>query len=105
MKLLKSNNSQKQSAFYDSLAPAGTSMNACPYSRTWQDSGQEIGMTQLLRILFLCFNIEAFQLKSTCCDYDDRRSDRAGGKSNSVLTQFIKHMNKATLSTVISYNY
>ena len=56
-------------------------MNACPYSRTWQDSGQEIGMlssmmqekrenlgtnwwrksrtllkqTQLLRILFLCF--------------------------------------------------
>jgi len=28
------------------------------------------------------------------------RSDRAGGKSNSVLTQFIKHMNKATLSMV-----
>ena len=63
--------------------------------------------TQLLRILFLCFSIEVFQLKSTiaCRDYDDHRSDRAGGKSNSVLTQFIKHMNKATLSTVISYNY
>ena len=61
--------------------------------------------TQLLRILFLCFSIEVFQLKSTvaCRDYDDHRSDRAGGKSNSVLTQFIKHMNKATLSTVISY--
>jgi len=28
------------------------------------------------------------------------RSDRAGGKSNSILTQFIKHMNKATLNTV-----
>merc|ERR1712226_321464 len=28
------------------------------------------------------------------------RSDKAGGKSNSILTQFIKHMNKATLNTV-----
>ena len=34
-------------------------------------------------------------------NYDDCRSDRAGGKSNSILTQFIKHMNKATLNTVI----
>ena len=32
---------------------------------------------------------------------DDNRSDKAGGKSNSILTQFIKHMNKATLNTVM----
>ena len=65
----------------------GMSMSASLCSRTWRDSGSIYSIYK--------------NVPSGDDDDDDNRSDKAGGKSNSILTQFIKHMNKATLNTVM----